>query len=123
VRAPKVVRAGRRVRLRVRLQRVRGAAFTRTIRVRVPHESAGHVTLTLTGADQPVGGADGFVELLIGNGEPRAPATLDKLVAAIDGIGRYDGVTARLGHRSFRAFRDRDLLVTGRAKTQVRVRR
>ncbi|MEA2283615.1 MAG: hypothetical protein QOK21_4222 [Solirubrobacteraceae bacterium] len=122
VRAPKVVRAGRRMRLRVRLQRVRGDAFTRTIRVRVPHGSAGRTMLTLRGADQPLGSADGFVELLIGDTQPRAPATLDKLVAAIDGIGRYDGVTARLGHRSVRAFRDRDLLVTGRARTHVRVR-
>jgi hypothetical protein len=124
VRAPKVVRAGRRVRLRVHLQRVRGDAFTRTISVRVPaHASAGRRTLALTGADQPFEGDDAFVELLIGGSEPRAPATLGKLVAAIDGIGRYDGVTARLGHRVVRAFRDRELLVTGHARTHVRVRR
>jgi hypothetical protein len=124
IRAPKAVRRGGTARLRVRLQRVRGAAFTRTVRIRVPaHARPGRRSLVLAGADQPVQGDDAFVELLLGGSAPEAPATLGRLVKAIEGIGRYDGVTGRIDHRSFRAFRDGDLLVTGRASTRVRVRR
>jgi hypothetical protein len=124
IRAPKVVRRGREVRLRVRLQRVRGAAFTRTLRVRVPkHVRPGRRSLVLSGADQPLEGDDAFIELLVGGGAPKAPATLDELVSAIEGIGRHDGVTGRIGGRSFPAFRDAQLLVTGRASTRLRVRR
>jgi hypothetical protein len=124
IRAPKVVRRGRAVRLRVRLQRVRGAAFTRTVRVRVPKRvHPGRRSLVLSGADRPLEGDDAYIELLVGGGAPRPPATLDQLVKAIEAIGRYDGVTGRIGGRSFRAFRDAELLVTGRAATSVRVRR
>ncbi len=102
---------------------MRGAAFTRTVRVRVPKRvRPGRHSLVLSGADQPLEGDDAFLELLVGGGAAKAPATLGELVKAIEGIGRYDGVSARIGRRSFRAFRDAELLVTGRASTRVRVR-
>jgi hypothetical protein len=125
VHAPRVVHPGRRVRLAVRLQRLRGAAVTRTVRVRLPrHLPTGRRTLVLTGAgDVEEEGADGFIDLVTGGPGPAGPATLDELVDAIRSVGRDDGVKARLGRARFRAFRDPDLLVTGRVTTKVRVRR
>ena len=41
VKAPKRVRAGQRVRLRVKMQRVRGGNLTRSYRVRIPQPQAG----------------------------------------------------------------------------------
>jgi hypothetical protein len=84
----------------------------------------GHRTLTLTGS----GGSDPLdqlLELLLdgGGSGTSGPATLPELVASIDATGGYDGVTGRIDGRSFRAFRDRDELITGRVSTPIRVSR
>jgi len=121
VRAPRTVHPGERIRLRVVLQRVRAAKTTRTVGVRLPrHLPSGRRTLTLTGSGD-AGISGDFIEFLVGGGGPRGPRTLDQLIRAIDRVGRYDGVRARLAGARFRAFRDSDLLVTGRARTNVRV--
>jgi hypothetical protein len=39
----------------------------------------------------------------------------------ISSLGRWDGVELRLGGRERRAFRDEDLVITGDARTTVRI--
>jgi hypothetical protein len=111
--------------LRVTLQPVRSTRVTHTVRVRLPkHLKTGRRTLSLAGGAAPStdAGLDELIDIVIGGPEPRAPATLRRLAASIDGVGGYDGVKARLAGRHFHAFRDPHMLVTGRAKTTVRVR-
>jgi hypothetical protein len=124
VRAPRTVRPGQRIALRVTVRRLRGALSTRTYRVRVPFSvRPGRRTLVLRSGDEASGTSEQlFDDLLADPSEETAgPGTLGELVEAIHALGRYDGVTAKLGGRRFRAFVDDDLLVTGRASTRVRV--
>ena len=128
VRAPRTVRPGQRVPLRVTLQRLHDGRFTRTVHVRLPKRLRhGHRRLVLAGyGDDAGGGSDAILELLLGKGRARGarnPATLDQLIDAVAATGLYDGVRGLLAGRRFRAFRDPDLLITGHAATRVRVLR
>ena len=51
------------------------------------------------------------------------PTRLNTLISEIHSLGRWDGVRVRLGAHGKRAFRDSDLVITGRAQTTVRVAR
>lgn len=105
-RGPAIVRRGRTVRLRLRVQRVDGPASTRTVRVRVPSGTPrGRRTLTLTGtsADVSGGGQDALEtvidlsSLLDDTPDPdggAGPRTVAALRADVARIHRYDGVTA-----------------------------
>jgi hypothetical protein len=127
VRAPRTVRPGRRIRLRIALQHIRGDRTTRTERVRLPrHLHPGAHKLVLTGGRGSPSDAEELLQLLLGDGgggDTGGPATLPELVAAIDATGGYDGVSGKLAGRVFRVFRDPDELITGRATTTVRVKR
>jgi hypothetical protein len=124
VRAPKRVRAGHRVRLRLTLQRLRAGRVTRTVSVRLPrHLHPGRRTLVLTGAGDTGDESGDFIDLIVGGPAPRGPGSLGQLVHAIDRVGGYDGVGAKLDGRRFHALRDPDLLITGRATVRLRVRR
>jgi hypothetical protein len=125
VKAPKRVRPGQRVRLRVTMQRVRDGNLTRTYRVRIPRGiKPGRRTLKLLGFEQS-SPDEALLELLLGDEEfdepSHGPARLSDLIDGIESLGRWDGVRIQVrGHRR-RAFKDGDLVITGRAQTRVRV--
>ncbi len=124
VKAPRRVRPGQRVRLRVTMQRIRGGNLTKTYRVRIPGGlKPGVRTLKLNGFEEPAFDED-LLELLLGVEEglvPDAPARLNDLIDAIEALGRWDGIELRLAGAESRAFRDEDLVITGRARTRVRI--
>jgi hypothetical protein len=107
-RAPSTVRRGRTVRVRLKLQEVRGTPVTRTVRVRVPRGMpAGERLLTLEGAPADTGGnlEIDLSELLFGaeeeqdgaedeGGDEAGPRTIRSLAKVIDRLERYDGVQA-----------------------------
>jgi hypothetical protein len=127
VKAPRRVHAGQRVRLRVTMQRIRGATIHRTYRVRIPGslKRGGHV-LKLRGfeLESP---DDALLELLLGDDTGEAPehgpAKLSELIRSIEGLGRWDGVKLRIGSHTRRAFKDHGLVIAGRAQTHIRVTR
>jgi hypothetical protein len=125
IKAPKRVRPGQRVRIRVTMQRVRDGNLTRTYRVRVPGGiKPGRRTLKLIGFQQS-SPDEALLELLLGEesgDEPQnGPARLSDLIDGIEALGRWDGVRMRMKGREKRAFQDDDLVITGRAQTRVRV--
>jgi hypothetical protein len=129
VQAPKRVRAGRKVTLRVRMQRYRGDAFTKRYRVRIPRGgNPGRRPLEL-GFDEESLSEDELLELILGidpdeedeEDEERPPATLNELLEGIESLGRWDGVHLRVGRKRVRGFLDRDLVIDGSASTTVRV--
>jgi hypothetical protein len=126
VRAPRRVRPGQTVRLRITAQRIRGGRITRSYRVRIPRGvRPGRRTLTLAGFEEDSPDEE-LLEILLGEdfgsgGDDDGPASLDDLIASIRALGRWDGVQVRLAGERRRAFRDADLLITGRARTRVRV--
>jgi hypothetical protein len=125
VKAPRRVRPGQRVRLRVRMQRVRGGSLTRTYRVRIPSLKPGRRTLKLVGFEQS-SPDDALLELLLGDeldeeGPSHGPTNLTDLIDSIEGLRRWDGVSLKAGGDERRAFKDDGLLITGRTQTRVRV--
>jgi hypothetical protein len=126
VRAPRSARPGQQVRVRVRLRRLRGPIITRTYKLRIPRGARpGRRTLMLRGAGEASGSADDFFgDILIdGGSSDSGPGSLNELVDAIRALARFDGVNGRLAGERFQAFRDRDLVLTGRATTKLRIRR
>jgi hypothetical protein len=112
---PDVVRRGRTARLRVRLQEVRGEPQTRTINVRIPRDlPRGERVIALEGtpSDAAAGLEVDLSEILFGaegEGEEEmpdeaGPRTIAELAEIIEGLTRFDGVTA-----SFPAPGDEDL--------------
>jgi hypothetical protein len=129
VKAPPRVKPGREITLRVTMQRLRGESFTRRYKVRVPGglKPGRRMTLRLTGAQEEESEED-ILEILFGMGEedggpPSGPTRLSDLIETISALGRWDGVTMRIGGKVKRAFRDDDMVVVGRASTRVRIRR
>jgi hypothetical protein len=126
VRLPRRVRPGQKVRARVTLRRVRGGTLRRSYRMRIPGSlRRGVRTLRFTGTDVDVAD-DGLLGAIIldglddgaGNAGPRNLRALAKRIRA---LRRYDGVRVRTGSGRMRAFRDRDLRISGRASARVRV--
>jgi hypothetical protein len=107
------------------MQRVRDGNLTRTYRVRIPrHMKPGRQVLALKGAEE-ASADDLLLELLFGDdfedGPGSGPRHLKDLIHEIHGLGIWDGVRLRMaGHRK-RAFRDANLVISGHAKTAVRV--
>ncbi len=128
VRLPRRVRAGQRVRARATLRLVRGSTIRRSYRVRIPRDlRRGERTLRFSGTDFDVAD-DGLLDAIIidgfedGSGEP-GPANLRALARRIRSLHRYDGVRVRAGGERTKAFRDRDLRISGSASARVRVSR
>ena len=127
VKAPRRVKPGRMATLRVTMQRLRGGNFTKRYRVRIPGglKPGTRKTLQLRGFEQDSLDEDLLAILfgldIEGEEEPTGPARLNDLIEAIGALGRWDGVELRLAGRERRAFRDDDLVITGRARTTVRV--
>ena len=127
--APRRVKPGQTVTLRVTMQRLRGGNFTKRYRVRVPGGiKPGWRTLRLRGVEQDMEEED-ILAILFGldgeegGGGPDGPARLNDLIESISNLGHWDGVQLRMGSRTKRALKDDDMLIVGRAETSVRVRR
>jgi hypothetical protein len=124
VKAPRRVRPGQLVGVKVRLQKVRAGRETRTYSVRIPRRARpGRRALVLRGV-QRSDGLEELFELLFCDfdGEPDAgPQTVDELLALMQSVRRWDGVDVRVGNRRKRGFRDPGLVLEGRARTHVRV--
>jgi hypothetical protein len=122
--APRRVRAGQRVSLKVKLQRIRGATFTKRFSVRIPRVKPGRRTLSLNGFEETSDETD-LLEILLGAEDDDTledgPARLNDLIDEIAGLSRWDGVELRVGRRTRRAFLDRTQVITGSARTTVRV--
>jgi hypothetical protein len=139
VRLPRRGKAGHSVPATLRLRHVRGRLERRKVRVRLPAGARpGKRRIVFTGAD--VDAAEGDLSELFGSfdiefgfgstGGDLGPPNLRRLLARIEAVGRYDGVSARqpsrdpddfeLGEPSYR---DRDLRISGRARTTIRIRR
>ena len=124
VKAPRRVRPGQRVRMRVTMQRIRGGNLTKTYRVRIPAASSPACARSSSTASRSPRSTRTLLELLLGVEEglvPDAPARLNDLIEAIEALGRWDGIELRLAGAESRAFRDEDLVITGRARTRVRI--
>jgi SpoIVB peptidase S55 len=132
VSGPRTLRRGRTARLRLHLQRYRGARFTRTVRLRVARSAPlGRRTLRLTGTALDAGSGSGGDEVQIvlggdgsergGSGGPRSFAALAREIAALHAD---DGVRVRIGGGPARAlYRDPQLRISGHASLRVRVTR
>jgi hypothetical protein len=125
IKAPKRVKPGQKVRLKVTMQRVRDGNLTRTYRVRIPGGvKPGRRTLKLIGFEQSSPDEE-LLDLLLGDEEgeepANGPARLGDLIDEIEALGRWDGVRLGVQGHKKRAFKDDDLVITGRAQTRVRV--
>jgi hypothetical protein len=124
IRVPRRVRPGQRVRVHVSLRELRGPRITRAYTVRIPRGvHRGRHRLALRGSNNTGGNADLlFSDLLLSDSSGAGsggPSTLNGLVSAIHDLGHYDGVTARIGSRHFRALRDKNLLISGTASAPI----
>jgi hypothetical protein len=130
---PRRVRRGQRVRVRLRLQVVRGPHITRSFRLRIPGSMRpGRRRISFVGHNVDDPDSDLFSALIetitIGGGDEDSGGdpgarSLDALARRVRGVARYDGVTVRAGRRRMRAYRDTDLRISGRGSVAVRVRR
>jgi hypothetical protein len=123
--APRRVKPGKMATLRVTMQHLRGGNFTKRYRVRMPGGlKPGRRTLKLSGFREDSMDED-LLAILFGISENEdegpAPAKLNDLIETISALGRWDGVELRLGGREKRAFRDDDFVITGKARTHVRI--
>ena len=140
--APRVLRRGRTVRLRVGFRQIGGRLQSRTVALRVPRKATrGTRRLRLSGtpADAAAGAGGDLTDLfsvaIDGTGDAPSqsgPPTLNALAAEVAAVHRYDGVTASLrppgsdpnggGSRERRVLRDPGLRFSGAAATTVAVR-
>ncbi len=127
---PSRVRPGQTISVQATLQRVRGAQFKRTYRMRIPSDAKhGELKLRLTGRDADSGDSALGTTIIIGDDSQddgagdEGPATIRELADEVEASERYDGVTFRLGSARGRAFRDDDVRISGRAEATVRVQK
>jgi hypothetical protein len=143
--APTHVRRGRDVKVRILAQRVRGARFTKTVKVHIPRslKKGTHIlSLTGTAADAVAGQGDAqdlsstfTISLGDSSGssdDDPGPRDLDELAYAFAGLAREDGVTASFrdpGDASgdsatseIEVLRDPQLRISGSARLRVVVR-
>jgi hypothetical protein len=139
-RAPRRVRAGRRIPIRLTVRQVNGPRRTIRLRLRVPRSlPAGVIELELAGRAADALGEDIVIdleELFSGEedeegddvGDP-GPRSVDELAAEIEGIERFNGLRAtfrRSGRRSVldedpEAYRHPTLRLSGRTTVRFRI--
>jgi hypothetical protein len=144
VSGPRAARRGHDIRVKVLAQHVRGAKFTRTVKVHVPsYLPAGTHVLELVGTPADAGGPSDeqdltsvFTITLGGEGDAgdeKGPATVAELAQAFADTHREDGVTASFRDPGDSAgdtatgdgvvLRDKDVRLSGGAKLLLKVRR
>ena len=136
VRLPRRARAGQRVRATLTLRHVRGPLERRRVTLRLPSDlrpGNRRVVFTGTDVDSPEGDLFGLFDFEFDFGDTGGdlgPPNRRALVAAIDGIARYDGISARRPSNDPEDFdpgepsyRDPDLRISGTARTSIRIRR
>jgi hypothetical protein len=140
VRLPRRAKAGQTVTATLALRHVRGRIERRKVKLRLPAglSPGRRRQIVFTGAD--VDSAEGDLSDLFGSleidfdfggsGGELGPPNLRKLVAAIEDIGRYDGVSVRPPSRDPEDFdpgepsyRDPGLRISGRARATITIRR
>ena len=120
-RAPRVVRAGSRVKVRLRVQLYRGRIRTLTFGLEIPHGLRGPQVAILNGGGGSGSDTAALLQALLGpllgggaGGGP--PASLAALKAAFAAVPGYDGLRVAFAKQKPRhAFRDPKLLITGSA--------
>lgn len=131
-RGPRRVRSGQRIRVRLTVQRRRGARRTLTVPVRVPRSfRRGRHRLTFTGSGGAFSG-DALVEELIalfegevsGGGGSSEPRSARQLARRIKLLRRAVGIQARFKHHSRQLVRrSSDVSFEGRVRLTLRVTR
>lgn len=118
-RAPRVVRAGSRVKVHLRVQLYRSSIRTITFGLQIPRGLRGHQVALLTGGSGS--GPGGFLAQLLGlfggggaGGGP--PSSIAALKAAFSAVPGYDGLSVAFGRQPpHHVFRDPKLVINGRA--------
>jgi hypothetical protein len=128
-RAPRRVRAGQSVPVRLTVRIYRGPLRTLGLRVRIPRDAGGRIALTIKGPELPPGtgsssqGLGGALSSLFSFSETSGPPSsikpidsLAELRDAVAGLASYDGLLAGFpGHAKRPVYRNRSLVITGRA--------
>ena len=133
VRAPRVVRRGQTIALRLRLRRTgSGARSTRIVRMRVPPTVAkGLRTLRLIGTPSDAGAnpeEEGDLSVVFEeeetgpSGDDPGAQSVAEVRDAFEGLERFDGVVARLGGEERTLLRDPRLRISGDAQVRLRIR-
>jgi hypothetical protein len=127
---PAHVRPGQTISVKTTLQRLRGAQFKRTYKLRIPGDAKhGELKLRLTGRDADSGDSGLGTTIIIGDDTEddgagdAGPGSIRELADEVESTERYDGVTFRLGSARGRAFRDDDVRISGRAEATVHVQK
>jgi hypothetical protein len=137
VRLPRRGRAGRKVTATLELQHVRGRMERRKVKLRLPSDlRPGKRRVEFTGVDVDFGGGGGLFELFEidfefgSSGGNLGPRSVGRLLARIDGLARYDGVSARRPSEDPEDFdpgepsyRDPSLRISGSARATIRIKR
>ena len=134
VRLPRRGRAGKKVTATLALRHVRGGIERREVRLRLPsHLRPGKRRIVFTGADVDLGGGDLFdlFDFDLGAGSPGGdlgPPSVKRLLARIDGVQRYDGLSARRpsgdpedSDPGEPSYRDPKLRISGSARATIRI--
>jgi hypothetical protein len=123
--APRKVKAGRKLTVRLFVHRYRGRTQKLSFKLPIPRGERGHVVVTISGPSSSggpglIGSAadltNAFAAALGGPGPavPEPAASLGQLRARIAGISSYDGLLAAFdGGPSERPYRDPALLING----------
>jgi len=136
---PRRARAGQRVRARLTVQAPRGPRTSFTVPWRLPRWlSPGPRTLTFRLADRDErrrfdeGMAQELGDEEFGDGGEGSPGQdrlavtrggVEGVARRVGGLSRYDGLVVRARDEQARFYRDPELLITGRARSTVRVLR
>jgi hypothetical protein len=133
---PRRGRAGKKVRATLVLQHVRGRVERRKVRLRLPSDlRPGMRRVRFTGVDVDFGGGGLFEEIALElefepTGGELGPRSVRRLLARIDGLARYDGISARRPSSDpddFEAgeptYRDPNLRISGDAIATIRIKR
>jgi hypothetical protein len=129
--APRRVRPGQRIRVRLAVKRRRGATRRLTVRLRVPRSlRPGRRAVVFEGFG---GGSDSFEEQLpgtlseffgegVGGDGASGPLSIGQLIGEVQSLRRPLGITARFRKRGGSiVYRNNDVRFTGRARVALRV--
>lgn len=131
-RAPSHVRAGATVPIRVLVRPYRAPLQTISFPLRIPRAVNGVLRVKITGAPATgsSGGASqglaGLTAILAGQGGTQTgpvPTSMASLRRLFSRVGSYDGLTARFAGRAKRVYRNPDVLITGRARVAIAIKR